>query len=172
VGKLAPHTINQYRWRLKKLRAVLPIMDENDPERPRVIGEIEKLTNQLGMEMNDLEIALARGPGRPRKLADISEHEAALASVTEKEIEMDETPHAKELRVKKKFDELKARVLAANPDLAAQKAKEDESEKALNEMIQKANEALVTTGGDDGVKGHNKATDDAGEVDRDRSTSD
>jgi hypothetical protein len=84
---------------------------------------------------------------------------------------VDETPHAKELRVKKKFDELKARVLAANPDLAAQKAKEEESERALNEMMKKANDELVT-GGDNGDEGHGKATDKDGTVEGNRTAVD
>jgi len=137
-------------------------MDENDPERPRVVKEIETLTNKLGTDMTNLEITLARGPGRPRKLADISEHEAALAKVQE-ELNVDETPRAKEIRVNKKVEDLKARVLAANPELAAQKEKEERSERELNEMIQRANDELAAKakqGGND--EGRKQATDDVG----------
>src|SRR6267142_6259110 len=144
MGKLSPHTVNCYKSRLKKLRKVLPFMPESDPERVRVLREIEKLTNQLGMEMNDLEIALTRGPGRPRLQPDISAYRHVVIPGV-KTAKSKEEIEAERLS---KIAEIRERVIAANPDLLAveeRRKAEAESDRALNEMIAMANDEL--TGG-------------------------
>jgi hypothetical protein len=155
VGKLSPHTINCYKSRLKRLRKVLPLMPDDDPEKPLVVKQIEKLTNQLGKEMTDLEIALARGPGRPRSQPIVREYGEAAK----------EGPTAEELLAahNDKIARLRAQVLKDNPELAnleRERKEEEESNKQLQEMIKLANDQL----GGDTNEGPGKATDPVGPV--------
>jgi hypothetical protein len=154
---LTQQTLANYRSRLRKLRTVLPLMFENDPDKPKVLREIETLTNKLGIEMTTLEIQLKRGPGRPRVNADLVMYDEAL-----KEVKQEIQPTEEEIAMAKKvtLQQLKERVRAHSPELVEkiERAKaERESEAALLEMMNKANEELLKTGGND--EGHVKATD-------------
>ena len=145
MGRLSPHTINCYKSKLKKLRRILPLMPESDPETILVVKQIEKLTNQLGKEMSDLEIQLARGPGRPRSQPIIKEYGEAKEEPTIEQLDA--------VR-RDKLQQLRDRVLAdpANADLIA---REKESDKALEEMMKMANDAI----GGDASEGPGKTTD-------------
>jgi hypothetical protein len=121
MGRLTVGTINNYKTRLRKLRRILPLMPPEHEERPRVVAEIDKLTNQLGLEMTDLEAALARGPGRPRQSADVRE----LEKLTTKEEVLKEKLEA----ARKRREELLIRVEAEQPDALA------ESQRKLEEMM-------------------------------------
>jgi len=117
VGRLSPTTMNCYRSRVRKLRKILPLMKEDDPERPKVVAQIEKLTNQLGMEMTDLEIALARGPGRPRTIPDVRDYEEVLKRLEGQQPAEVETDEQRKERAEQKRQELYARVEAEHPEL-------------------------------------------------------
>lgn len=149
MGRLTPQTMNNYRCKLRKLRAILPVLPDDHPEKMKVLNQIERLTNQLGMEMNDLEIALARGPGRPRQNPVVSEELEALAKAEREKKELEsakpESPEEREARVAAKLKAFREKVIGENPELAKRKEDEERSERELNEMIAKANEQL---GGD------------------------
>ena len=118
MGRLAPTTINCYKWKLKRYRKLLQIVLPEDPRRPQLLEQITKLTNQLGMEMSDLEIKLARGPGRPRSVPDMSDIEEALKD-NEKEVEATETPEERALRIKAKHQALRDKLKESDPEFIA-----------------------------------------------------
>ena len=128
---------------------MLPIIPQDDPELEKVLNEIERLTNILGKEMSDLETQLTKGPGRPRKVPDITQFEKALA---EAEAEAPrESPTEREARVKFKIEQLRKKVETEQPEVLALKRSED----ALNEMIKL---------GGDKHEGSNETTHVDGEV--------
>lgn len=142
MGRLSPHTINQYRWMLKRLRRILPLMPEDDPERPKVVAKIEKLTNQLGVELTDLETALTRGPGRPRTEPIVSEYEDALRAEGKANVKratgegrtFEEIQVETEAKRREKQAELREKIRATDPDAIAQREAEEASMKALREL--------------------------------------
>lgn len=140
MGRITAQTASNYRVQLRKLRRVLPLIPEGDPERARTLRLIEKFTNQLGLEMTDLEIALSRRPGRPRLNPNVAEYEI------EPEINTVMTPEEIEAAKALRLAEFRARVLKENPDLAAEMERKrlalEESERALVEMQKLANEEV------------------------------
>lgn len=142
MPKLTPQTVANYKSKLRQLRKVLPLMPDDHEERPRVLSQIERLTNQLGLEMSDLEISLSRGPGRPRLNANIEEFKDKI------ELELKTAPveivgdtpsdRVAALRAKlEKEDPEFVKMLDERKRLAL-----EESERALVEMQRIANEEV------------------------------
>jgi hypothetical protein len=145
MGRLTQGTINNYRARLKKLRKVMLVIEDDHPERPKVLREIEKLTNQLGMEMTDLEASLARGPGRPRQNPDV---DYLLPKLPKDEPNRAETQEERDLRFTKEQQERRDNLMrTAVHETDAGSIKESENE--LVKLMELANDKLVSHGGDD-----------------------
>lgn len=121
MGRLTPQTLSNYRVKLRKLRAVLAVMEEVHPERLKVVKEIESLTNKLGLEMTDLEIALSRGPGRPRQHPLIDDELIALARAEkeqrERESERKETKEEREARIETRRQEFMRNYEKEHPEV-------------------------------------------------------
>lgn len=181
MARLTPQTQSNYRVKLRKLRTLLPLLPNDHPEKAKVLRQIEDLTNKLGMEMTDLEIALKRGPGRPRQnpLVD-AEMEGMIAAQKEVEAKAAGRPETKEehdARVEANKRAFAEKFERENPELVRQKTAEQESEDELNRMInmqadkeakkhdklvERANEQLGGNNGD--AEGHKSAADAAGAV--------
>ena len=48
------------------MRKALPFVPKDHPELPKLLREIERLSNLLGAELGDLELALIKRQGKPR----------------------------------------------------------------------------------------------------------
>lgn len=137
------------------------MLDDTDPRKVQVLNQVERLTNQLGMEMTSLEIALARGPGRPRQNADVSDVEEALASVEKETPNKPETPQEKEERAKRKRDELREKLLKDDPEFIAQQDAIRRSNDDLANMMKEANDEGSPKNADN-AKGVGSASNETG----------
>jgi len=143
MGRLAQSTVNCYKSHLRKLRRVLPMLPEDHPEREKVIWKIERLTNQLGMEMTDLEIQLTRGPGRPRLQPELE----GLLPAAEPKKAM--TQEEREEVWRKNHEALREKIQTTDPEFIAEKDAQMRSEQALKEMMEMANETMGGGGTDE-----------------------
>jgi hypothetical protein len=141
---LTPQTRANYRVQCRRLWEIYKLMGDYDERKPALKAQIERLCDKLGYELDRLDVILYTSlRGRPRINPDVSDIAAQIKSTKEDPLHW--TPEAIERRAKARVDE-SAQKLDEMLKLDQAKAHEEAIEQ--NRLVQQANEALVTTGGD------------------------